>query len=339
MITGLTTYNPSPDGTHYPTSPLQPTIEAILHTNPSFNTRSVDILACSLTFEHLLRYFMHADPDHSDGSAHPFRILVQAIGNTAFFLPRETEPRDLVPDQKLKGYGARFAEWCTAWGEGVTGSMSHQRVLDYEVGGLRCVVRFEADGYFGDEEMLGTGGFEGQKAADERLTTLSGYGAGDGERLFIVDGGADVPQEALFDIETHSAFEAGQSLGSDYQRMARLWVRQVSSCLVGFHHGGCFNRVQVQDVREEILDWQTARADKIGELTEFLKEVAAAARKKSGQILELSYSPGRGLQLEAVTNASPLLPEKLATRWAEDHHLMWMSEELRFHDDEESAFR
>lgn len=253
------------DTANYGPYPLQPTIEAILHADPEYNTRGVDVVACSLTFEHLLRLMFTRH-------AQSFRILVQGIGKTVFFLPREGELNGLVPD--LKGFQRSFPDWYTGWGEDVRNSGSHHRVLEYGFGGLRCVVRHEADGYLMEmaQEMEEECGCE-NKAVGEQFTTFSRYDVDGRERILIVDGGSDIQQQAIFDMEARSVlnYEHDGVDAADDQKMARLWVRQIHHALIGFHEGNVFKNVRVTNMREDIRAWQRNKMDAIGGLSAILK--------------------------------------------------------------------
>lgn len=96
------------------------------------------LVACSLTFE-LLRLFFNPN-------AQPLWVLFQAFGKTVFFLPHETSANEMASG--LKGSPSPFLDWyIPGWESDVSESRSHHRVLEYDFGGLKCVMRFQADGY------------------------------------------------------------------------------------------------------------------------------------------------------------------------------------------------
>src|SRR5437764_7357210 len=78
----------------------------------------------------------------------PFRFHVEVVGNTVFFIRREISPTELIPN--VRGYGHTFPEAYTTWETDARGSESHQRIVMYTFGGLKCLVRFESDGYLRD---------------------------------------------------------------------------------------------------------------------------------------------------------------------------------------------
>ncbi|PLB51277.1 hypothetical protein P170DRAFT_425522 [Aspergillus steynii IBT 23096] len=306
----VNSYIHDPNTTSYPAYPLLPALEALLHTHPSYDTVSIDVVTCSQTIEHLLRLLFEK------GSR--FRILLQAFGNTVFFLPRQ-ETQDLRPD--LKGYRDSFPEWVAPWSQDVSGSRSHHRVLEYEIGGLKCVVSGEGEGYVPEFEKGKGRAVERNPEAEaeavgEEFTALSGYSE-DSEPLLILEGGAAVPRNAVCDIETCSVLNQSQGQNQnevvDHQKMARMWARQVQNTLVGFHQDGVFSRVEVKNVRDEIMEWQSAQGKRIKKFTELLGEMVDFARMRQGRMFELRNGE-RGLEMKDVDGVNPLVPDKLAMR-------------------------
>ncbi|KZF19848.1 hypothetical protein L228DRAFT_285255 [Xylona heveae TC161] len=125
----------------YPSRPIEPAVQALLTLNPNFPTSSIDIFACNSTLGNLLRHVFNR-------VERPFRFLVEAVGNTVFFVRRENSPTQLI--DAVRGFGHTFPEAYTTWESDVRGSDTHQRIVQYEFGGLNFLVRFAADGYYKD---------------------------------------------------------------------------------------------------------------------------------------------------------------------------------------------
>ncbi|KAJ4411006.1 hypothetical protein N0V85_003880 [Neurospora sp. IMI 360204] len=126
----------------YPNHPYEPAIATLLRTKPSL-VPDLDIVACGSTLGNLLRFVRGQDKT--------FRFLVEKVGNTIFFIRRENSPREKIPD--VKGYGHTFPKRYTTWEESAKGSWAHQRLITYRFGGLRFLVRFEADGYLSEDDL------------------------------------------------------------------------------------------------------------------------------------------------------------------------------------------
>lgn len=84
------------------------------------------------------------------------------------------------------------------WQDGVENSASHQRVISYDFSGLKCLVRFEADGYL--EEELGKEGKEDVSELTKRESRTRGALAIDG--ISVRTGGRLIPQHAILELHT-----------------------------------------------------------------------------------------------------------------------------------------
>jgi len=76
--------------------------------------------------------------------AETFTFDFDMVDNTLFLVRRESSPTLKIPG--IRGYGHTFPEAYTSWTAAVKGSASHQRIVRYDFGTLRCLVRSESDG-------------------------------------------------------------------------------------------------------------------------------------------------------------------------------------------------
>ncbi|EGY16034.1 uncharacterized protein VDAG_07198 [Verticillium dahliae VdLs.17] len=116
-----------------PLHPMEPAIESILRTRPSFaavSSTPIDIVACGSTLGNLLRF--------TSGDEKPFRMLVNVVGSTVHLIRREKSPNETIDD--VRGYGHTFPDAYTTSDREARGSASHQRILSYCFGGLRSVL-------------------------------------------------------------------------------------------------------------------------------------------------------------------------------------------------------
>jgi hypothetical protein len=130
------TYYRDPNAAQYPDYPLAPAVKATLDAIGS-KPVNTDIFACGSTLGHLLRFTRGADK--------AFRLSVQAIGKTVFLIRKENDPKELI--EGVRGFGHSFPDAYTSWPSEVKGSETHQRIVQYQLGGLQCLVRFECDGF------------------------------------------------------------------------------------------------------------------------------------------------------------------------------------------------
>lgn len=136
---------------------------------------------------------------------------MQRIGDTVFFVRKENSPKELLTG--VHGFGHTFPEAYTMWEADVAGSQSHQRIIQYSFGGLKCLVRFECDGYIDNTAVVNTRQQSDPMEPDfdedelvEALSTLQRPATSNDSEgpLNIRDGGTAVPQASIFDLKTRS---------------------------------------------------------------------------------------------------------------------------------------
>ncbi|KAB8277635.1 hypothetical protein BDV30DRAFT_234506 [Aspergillus minisclerotigenes] len=281
-------YFRDPNAARYPSYPLQPAVEAILRMKDTFDSNSVDIVACGSTMGNLLRFVRNIDKD--------FRIIIEAVGSTIFFVRRENSPTETIPG--VRGYGHTFPGASTTWEEGVKGSESHQRIVQYNFAGLRCVVRFEADGYFPTSPISQTGYAlnEVQNEADLLSALFEGS---------TVTSHAPEDKERLDD----------DILGED---LPRMWVLQIRNFILAFHEYGLFNDVRVQNVCEEVKIWEREQETSLRQFAALLKVLIAFAQGRADGRFEIVHDEeSKILQFrELDKNVNRALPESLKERWS-----------------------
>jgi hypothetical protein len=249
---------------------------------------------------------------------------VQAIGNTVFFVRKENDPKELIPD--VRGYGHSFPEANTTWENDVKGSETHQRIIQYSFGSLTCLVRFECDGYIKDQSPnVGKVANSADHVDDDLLSAFNTASiskapvpiAHDNDRVQIERGGAEVPQHSIFDLKTRSGKRKIDIDMSDIY--PQLWIKQVPNFIVAYHDGaGFFKEVRVQDVRADVREWEADNAEAIRRLAILLDKITTFARDDGGLLevycprkdcLELRRQHGDGMHA---------LPEDLREAWAND---------------------
>lgn len=204
------------------------------------------------------------------GDDKPFRILVEAVGNTVFFVRRENAPDEVInwDGQPIRGYGHSFPDRYTECAAGEEGSVSHQRIISQDFCGLRCLVRFEADGYLEEEARL-----EDKTAANP--STLM-----DIPNVKTHTRGTPIPQHAIFDLKTRSMKKRDQVDQIASEQLPRLWQAQIPFLILAFHDRGRFSPhdILVQDMRGEVKTWQEEQQDVLRKLGVLLKKLVHLAR-------------------------------------------------------------
>jgi hypothetical protein len=276
-------------------------------------------MACSSTLGNLLRFV------RGSGEDKPFRMLVEKIGNTVFFVRRENSPTELIPN--VRGYGHAFPEAYTTWEADVKGSCSHQRLLQYSFGGLDCVVRFGADGYIKptgkpappQSPVLN----EKKPSVDDLISSLSGISVPPPDikpsavTLKVETAGSPVDQKDVFDLKTRSIFT---KLKKDHlaDELPRLWVAQIPTFILAFHQSGFFapSEIQIKDVREEVKLWERNQVTHLTRLAALLHEIVdLLASAPSGKV-ELRCCEAEKLEVkQQLADAGDVLSPGVRARW------------------------
>ncbi|KAI9925316.1 hypothetical protein ASPWEDRAFT_32389 [Aspergillus wentii DTO 134E9] len=294
----------------YPSHPLQPAVEAILKQNPDFLTTDVDIVGCGSTLGNLLRF--------ARGTDRKFRMVLEAIGSTVFFVRRENSPTQTISG--VFGYGHTFPEANTTWEAEVKGSESHQRIIQYSFGGMKCLVRFEADGYHRDlvSQTSGPEDISADRSVDQLLSVLNGSTVSSHQptekNLTIESTGSYVPREAIFDLKTRTVWKKDKNIIGE--ELPRLWISQIPNLVLAFHRSGVFEDIEKIDAREHIASWEKQQKHDLSKFAALLRLLVAFARGQPERF-EVFYDGESGvLELrEACDDVNKTLPEEVDDIW------------------------
>jgi hypothetical protein len=288
-------------------------VQAILTDKPKYSVTNVDIIACSNTMNNLLRFVL--------GKENPFRILVEVLGKTVFFIRRVNSPTETIPN--VHGYGHTFPEAYTTWSARVSGSESHQRVMEYEFAGMQCLVRCEADGFLPDlvpdTEKAEETPVPSNDAIDpeERSSSMEDVlcvPAATTE-LQIGKSGRHIPQCAVFELKTRAITKINQAVLK--QELPRLWISQTPNFILAHHTYGQFNQIRVQDVRDDVKQWEETLQPALGKFASLLQMIVAFVRDTDNKKLEIERKEGEQvLNLRAqggVVNG--VLSPAVASKW------------------------
>lgn len=315
-------YFRDPNSAKYPDYPTAPAVQAILNMNSDFLSTEVDLFACGSTIGNLLRFV--SDKDKA------FRFNVEVIGHTVFFVRRENDPKELIPD--VKGYGHTFPEAYTTWDRDTKGSETHLRMVQYRFGELNCVVRFECDGYIaslaGTNDLAsveGTKQISSENTSDmdslrqalsaSTVTPISHPTISTTHALVVEKRGAQIHQHALFDLKTRSGrFNREIDMSDIYPS---LWLKQIPNFIVGYHDGeGLFEKIHVKNIEKEIHDWEKENARYIQCLHLLLQRIIGIANRSANGLLDVYFAGAGALEIrEQYGEGTHALPVDLMNRW------------------------
>lgn len=317
-------YFRDPNAARHPAHPMEPAVQAILAVDHDFNATSVDIFACSSTLGNLLRFVRKIDT--------PFRMLVEAVGDTVFLVRRENTPTE--PIQNIYGYGHAFPEAYTTWEVDVKGSECCQRVVRYDFGGLNCLMRFHADGYYKD--LVDSGQSRSQRTVEPARidnledmlvsafdkSTIATRPSTPHKPLTVIQGGQRIPQSSIFDVKTRSIRKKDHE-NTLSEELPRLWLAQIPNFILAYHASGLFWEIQKRNVRHEIQDWERNNQDTLHRFAALLRKIIAFAHDRKDGRFELRRREVDVLELrEQGGDVHSTLPTAVAARWVADPSIL-----------------
>lgn len=259
-------------------------------------SRQTDVVACGSTISNFIRFLESEDK--------PFRMLVELVDETVFFIRRENTPRELIPN--IHGYGHTFPESYTTWDAEVKGSTSHQRVISYRFGGLDFLVRHEGDGYIADGDadkgekppkLPSLGSFDGGAELDHLSAALAGNRVSSKlpedthDGLKVISSGKLVSQDQIFDLKTRSFRKKETETLEDTlgEQLKRLWVAQIPNFILAYHNRGVFDDVNVMAIQEELHEWEVDHIDLLSRLAGLIHHIIGLVRARADHKLELRH--------------------------------------------------
>lgn len=277
---------------------MEAAIRSVNAMNPDFDLQAVDIVGCGSTIGNLLGY--------ASLQTRPFRFDADMVRDTVFFVRREISPTETIKD--IRGYGHTFPEHYTTWDPEVRGSVSHQRIIQYDFGDLRFLVRTETDGYVMDGESLANTKTPAADLEDvlDSLAISGSVPTGD-QKLELKMQGHTVPQSRIFDIKTR----AEQNIFDMQEILPRLWLNQTSKFLLAYHRYGLFDQPQVKDVKPQVDKWEEDSSEILSRLHATLRRIVDVLRDSDSQQVEISWDGKGPLLVSKQIGARRALPSDL----------------------------
>ncbi|KAK3984548.1 hypothetical protein QBC44DRAFT_252700 [Cladorrhinum sp. PSN332] len=290
-----------------PTSPLEPLFRALFITNPDFSLSNIDLVTDGNNIRKLLRFVQGS-------SSEPFRIRVEVAGHdgrkrTAIFTRVEPKTVDVI--NGFQGYGRNFENAYTRKSVEMTG---YHRVVGYDFGGLRCLVRYEMDAYVGGKQVGGVDDILSDAVRGLSLSGSESETTATGLTILRSGGTADVDASSTLEIKTRAAT---RTLDME-EVFPQLWVSQTPNLAVGYHRtGGTFTDVRVRDVTDDIPRWEAVNRVALEKLAALLANIIDVVKKAEGSGAVIEYSGGSSLRIVAE-DGQRALPEDLYTKWKDE---------------------
>ncbi|KAL5482355.1 hypothetical protein ACEPAI_8949 [Sanghuangporus weigelae] len=256
-----------------PQYPLLPLVLAVAHLSPDFDFPSIDIVTDRNNLRKLLRWI-------NGTISLDFRIDLQLSGSTVLFT--RYEPTKVEVESGRLGFGRNFEQYTTKRLAGCESSTGHHRIITYDYGNLKLLVRFEVDACLHNDTATqdrrdrpeAMRPIPGDKPQDI-LAALRKMSIRSDDKIEIVSRGILVPQSSLIELGTKSA--RGIELeGIDWQE----YFPQTPHHHLGVHEKGYFRRIDARALNDSVLAIQKQRQqpafDKLHVLLQKIKELVVA---------------------------------------------------------------
>lgn len=241
-------------GYHCPQSPLTPLISAVRTHNPAFDLGQMDIVTDRNGLRKLFGWANNT-PKRDE-----FRIDIQKAGLGTILFTR-WEPRNKIQQGSWSRprYGFSFEHATTKTARGVLPTAGHHRIVAYDFGELRLLVRFEVDACLPTEVAPTLDDLISQTASlaisSSRPPEKSQPDTVNGLKI-LRSGDSLVPQNNI--IELTSRVSCGSI---DWDNIfPQLYLSGTPRLIIGYHDAGNFH--QIEHFNTEDVDDETMREAK-----------------------------------------------------------------------------
>ncbi|PVH69993.1 hypothetical protein DL98DRAFT_598198 [Cadophora sp. DSE1049] len=264
---------PLPLGAKGPRSPaaaVDPLFQTLLHQHPEFDMSPIQLV----TDRNSLRNFL------SFASKGPgkWRIDVDMINNTMFLNQWEEFRLMMINGHQDSGFGHAFEKSITTRESGLD-AIHHERIVRYELGGLDCLVRFEADAYLNangnteSEDRVAIPSSDPPAPKPSRPVLKPPY-----KLVHVVSSGHDIDPALIAEIKSCSTRKFNIS-----KALPQLWFSQTKHLCVGYHKDGLVTeKLEMKDMTEELQKWEASSQEHLKtmiRIIEEIREIAKTARR------------------------------------------------------------
>ncbi|KAG7444159.1 uncharacterized protein BT62DRAFT_981780 [Guyanagaster necrorhizus] len=236
--------------------PLMVAVETVAEDKKElpFDWSSADFVTDRNCLRKLLRWI---GGGNNERSMKEFRIDMQLAGKKTVLLNRWDKRYKEQASGYSYGYG--FEDHTTSPAIGCESSSGHHRIITYDLGGFKMVVRFEVDACISVKPGARapvTSSSSSSATVDELSNLLSAVNIGPpttsiipvtpSRSLTVKSGGSYVPQNAIVELTTVS--ERRRPQFDWYEQYPQLFLSQTSLHFLGIHDRGYFHAVEKNEL-------------------------------------------------------------------------------------------
>lgn len=250
-----------------------------------------------------------------------WRVEVELVGDTMFLT--RFEEKNTGWFNTGGGHGHEFENHFLKYDTNLRNSISHHRFVEYELGGMRCVVRFETDGYVelpskGKGIAIATS--NASNSDNQRPKPKANFVASmqaispkyinvplAKDSIAVLQRGHPVSDDSILEVKClkHNP-EKGSRKIADYK--VQCWISQTQHLFMGKHVGGVVGKVDCRDMREIFGSWEDEHQEQLKKMMTLIKGIKEVARSaKDGKCCIASDKKERPTKVRVFqSNAKPL---------------------------------
>lgn len=242
-----------------------------------------------------------------------FRIEVELIHYTLFLTRWELNSVTKITDAMNHGYGYEFEKAFTAVEQGLQGSSGHYRIVQYDLGGIKCLVRCETDAFLLDgsssvEITINESDAErptkrhkitdiGEPTFSESQVLESTKGPAGG--IKVVQGGQLVPRSSIIEIKS-----CNKDINHKMREVVpQLWFSQTAYLFIGRHKKGLMANVEQVATGPLLQKWEMEQQDQLKKLVALIEKIKnAASSTKAGKVVLLYDSKEKPQKMRVLVS-------------------------------------
>ncbi|KAJ5699592.1 hypothetical protein N7536_002605 [Penicillium majusculum] len=283
--------------------------------NPSFDIRSIDVVADRNTIRQLLS-FINPGLERSQR----FTIHVEVVKNTAILCRVGKQKLQFIKPGQHSGFGHNFEQKYTI--HRVKESSSHHRIISYNFGALKFLIRHETDGYVA-ADTAGTSTSVNQSTHDSisskmksvslSQTDVSPHTTLTESGLSIRKDGEAVPLVSTLEIKTRSI----KRPLTIREVAPQLWISQTPKLVRAYHTEGKFQPPEVEDAAAAVKSWEDQHQVDLRKLGALIHRIIEVTKGCGGTATIERQAQSKKLTIDKA-DRDRMLPMDLYSRWDEE---------------------
>ena len=278
---------------------FEPIFQALAIMNPNVRFNDVDIVVNRNTLQKLYDFASFKR------SYRQFHVDLDLIGTTLFIGRKE---KNSITEAQ-GGYGRNFEYEFTSEDPSLNKADGHHRVITYDLGGLKIVVRMEADGYLEPEAPE-----EPNEFFLNFLGTMESTNATIAHRnpqhTTVIPGGTLIPHRCTLELKSNRDNNTART---------QTWFGRTRNLVFGRHKEGLIRAVAPVYLQNEDFEaWAVKNQGNIRRLVWLLEEIRRVVMEKTcGAAVLVAIDRGAPFQIFEAKHSFGALPKEVVERFWE----------------------